>query len=401
MNVVFLTLVKILEFDQPSIYTDLLKEFSDRGHHVYIVAPVEKRDGIGSRTRTQGNTTLVQVEIGNYFNVGRIEKGLSLLGIESAYLKGIKRLPDRVKFDLVLYSTPPITFGRVIKYIKQRDGAKSYLMLKDIFPQNAVDIGMMSDTGIIYRYFRNKEKQLYRYSDFIGCMSEANEKYLLDHNRDVDRKKVEICPNCVSVARGVREKDPGLHRADFGIPENDTVFLYGGNLGAPQGIDFIIQCLEENERTHSGYIVIIGQGSHYGVLDQWFHQANPRYCRLMKHLPREQYNKLVDLCDVGLVYLDHRFTIPNFPSRILSYMSGRLPILAATDPNTDVGVKIEQGEFGYWCESNDPKRFTELMRKLSDAQTREKMGRNGYAYLLEHYTSETAYRIIERHFAEQ
>ena len=90
-----------------------------------------------------------------------------------------------IKFDLILYSTPPITFYKAIEYVKKRDGAKTYLLLKDIFPQNAVDLGMMSKTGLkglIYKYFRKKEKKLYAISDKIGCMSQANVDYVLKHN---------------------------------------------------------------------------------------------------------------------------------------------------------------------------------------------------------------------------
>ena len=62
-----------------------------------------------------------------------------------------------------MYSTPPITFCRAVDYVKKRDNAQTYLLLKDIFPQNAVDIGMMSKQGIkgiLYKFFREKEKRL-------------------------------------------------------------------------------------------------------------------------------------------------------------------------------------------------------------------------------------------------
>lgn len=95
-----------------------------------------------------------------------------------------------MKFDLIIYSTPPITFQRAVEYVKERDNAQTYLLLKDIFPQNAVDIGILSKNGwkgLIYKYFRKKEKKLYGISDRIGCMSEANCKYILSHNPGFSR----------------------------------------------------------------------------------------------------------------------------------------------------------------------------------------------------------------------
>ena len=60
----------------------------------------------------------------------------------------------------------------------------------------------------------------------------------------------------------------------------------------------------------------------------------------MRSLPKADYETIVASCDVGMIFLDHRFTIPNFPSRMLSYMKAKIPILAVTDPNTDVGMRL-------------------------------------------------------------
>src|SRR5690606_28874945 len=91
----------------------------------------------------------------------------------------------------------PITFCGVVKYLKKRDNLMSYLLLKDIFPQNAIDLNLLSNRGlkgIIYKYFRKKEQKLYKYSDYIGCMSQANVKYILDNN-NLSKDKVEVNPN--------------------------------------------------------------------------------------------------------------------------------------------------------------------------------------------------------------
>ena len=55
--------------------------------------------------------------------------------IEYQYLIAIKKHFKNVKFDMVMYSTPPITFNKIIKYFKTRQNSKTYLILKDIFPQ--------------------------------------------------------------------------------------------------------------------------------------------------------------------------------------------------------------------------------------------------------------------------
>ena len=62
--------------------------------------------------------------------------------------KALKKYFPDVRFDLVLYSRTPITLVGVVEYIKKRDHAKTFLLLKDIFPQNAVDLGMLQKDGL-------------------------------------------------------------------------------------------------------------------------------------------------------------------------------------------------------------------------------------------------------------
>ena len=169
---------------------------------------------------------------GNYFNTGTVEKGLTLLRLEKRYIKGISEKFAEASFDLVLYTTPPITFNNVVKFVKMRDHAVSYLMLKDIFPQNAVDMGMMSKRGIkgiLYRYFRRKEKKLYQVSDYIGCMSPANVEYVMEHNPEVDSAKVELLPNSIIVRdMSVNQEKRDELRRRYDIPTDKIVFVYGG-----------------------------------------------------------------------------------------------------------------------------------------------------------------------------
>ena len=175
----------------------------------------------------------MRVKIGNNKKANLIEKGFTTVFLPKWYIKAIKRYFSDVKFDLVLYPTPPITHYETVKFIKKRDGAKSYLLLKDIFPQNAVDIGMMSKTGvkgILYKYFRKIEKNLYAISDYIGCMSQANVDYVLKHNPEVDPNRVEICPNSIEVQdMQITSQIRKEMRKKYNLPSDKKIFVYGGN----------------------------------------------------------------------------------------------------------------------------------------------------------------------------
>lgn len=357
MNILFLSLSGVYDINAHGIYTDLLREFMKHDHHIYVVTPVERRRGEETQLIEQGNAKILKVKTLNIQKTGIIEKGLGTVLIERQFLNAIKKYYGNVKFDLVLYATPPITLVAPIRYIKKRDGARTYLMLKDIFPQNAVDLGMMTTTGLkglLYKVFRKKEKDLYAVSDKIGCMSQANVDYVQKHNPEIPKEKVEICPNAIEIIdkRITLEKKMEM-RQKYGLPLDKKIFVYGGNLGKPQGIPFLIECLRAEKENDKVFFLIVGDGTEYGLLENFVNAEKPQNMRLMQRLPKEDYDDLVAACDVGMIFLDHRFTIPNFPSRLLSYMQAGLPVLACTDPNTDIGTVITKGGFGWWCESND------------------------------------------------
>ena len=181
MNVLFLTMLK-MDLNQRMLYTDLMRKFRDEGHNVYIVCPIERREGKPSYTSTENGVHTLFVKTLNVQKTNVVEKGLGQVSIEFLFKKAIHKHFANVKFDLILYSTPPITLMGVVKDMKKRNPqAKSYLLLKDIFPQNAVDMGMMAKTGVkglLYKYFRKQEEKLYKVSDYIGCMSPANVRYV-------------------------------------------------------------------------------------------------------------------------------------------------------------------------------------------------------------------------------
>jgi glycosyltransferase involved in cell wall biosynthesis len=405
MNVLFLTLLDFSTIDENGIYTDLMREFVKDGHDIYIVSPTEKRKNEPTRLIDNGKVKILKLQIGNTQKTNLIEKGISILTLESKFKNGIKKYFNDVKFDLVLYSTPPITLQKAVEFVKQRDQAKTYLLLKDIFPQNAVDLGMLKTSGVkslIYKSFRDKEERLYKNSDYIGCMSNANVEFLLKHNPSISNEIVEVCPNSIEPTNiDISEYDKKQIREKYNIPIDKTIFIYGGNLGKPQGIDFLIDCIRANEDNENSYFFIVGSGTEFVKLENFFEREKPKNAMLRNQLPRNDYELLVNTCDVGLIFLDRRFTIPNFPSRLLSYMQASMPVLAATDINTDIGKVIESGSFGYWCESVDVDKFNQLVNKLCDEELRIGLGRNARYYLENHYTAKHSYEIIMQHFNKE
>lgn len=398
MNILFLTLVSIGSLEERGIYQDLLSKFVRERHNVTIVTPVERRKKIKSNIRSFKGYSILQVKTFNIQKTNVVEKGIGTLTIEYQYLYAIKKYLSNIKFDLILYSTPPITFSKVISFIKKRDQASSYLLLKDIFPQNAVDIGMMKSKSLLYQYFRNKERKLYEQSDYIGCMSPANVEYVLNHN-DVMAEKVEVCPNSIELSEqnNLPNRNEVLNK--YNIPLNAIVFIYGGNLGKPQGLDFLLDVLRINNSRADRYFLIVGSGTEYLKIKRWFEVNNPSNAKLIYSLPKAEYDDLVRVADVGLIFLDPRFTIPNFPSRLLSYLENEMPVLMATDINTDIGPIADENGYGVWTENGNLSKFNDLIDKFCDGTfSINKMGEAGYKFLKNNYTVDKSYDIIMKHF---
>lgn len=400
MNILFITL-PFSTAKTPVFYDDLLECFVKNGDKVYVACANEEGSGEGAGISEYKGMTVLRINTGQITGeVPLIKKGIATLLIDYKFKKAIKKYYSNISVDLILYPTPPITLVNTVTYVKHRTGASTYLLLKDIFPQNAVDLGMFSKTGIkgiIYKYFRRKEKKFYSISDYIGCMSPANVRFLLEHNPFVNRDIVEVCPN--SIAKPVVREKPkdDDFKQKYSIPSDAVVFLYGGNLGRPQGISFLVDCLRKEKKNKDVFFMIVGNGSEDHKVKEYVNQEKPDNCIFLDYLPKEEYQKIADQCDVGMIFLDYHFTIPNFPSRVLNYLSSSKPILAATDPVCDMGDLAEENGFGVKCLSNDVDSFSSAVNRIVSSD-RKKMGKNAWKFFCDNYTVEKSREIILSHY---
>ena len=173
--------------------------------------------------------------------------------------------------------------------------------------------------------------------------------------------------------------------------------MYGGNLGRPQGIPFIIECLKEVKNLDNAFFVICGSGTEYKKLEEFRENNKDMHnLLLLNGLSKQEYDEFLNIADVGLVFLDYNFTIPNFPQRILSYMEKGIPVLSCTDPNTDIGDIIEKNNFGWQCYSNDSKIFKKTIDNIVECEDIDlsNIGINGTYYLDKYYRSDLVIDLL-------
>lgn len=396
MKVLFLALT-FPKIDQSgNLYTDLMEEFRDQGHEVYVVAPSVGDNDSG--LHEESGLKVLRVKTLPLFNVNPIMKGLANLLLPIHYKRAVKKyFGSNFELDLIIMPTPPISLVSVGAWLKKATKGKVYLILRDIFPQNAVDLGMMKKGGIIYNFFRKKEKQLYVISDSIGCMSQGNIDYVRKHNPEVGKSKLHLLPNWQKRITSYLENRSVL-REKYGF-DNRFVIIFGGNIGLPQKLENILEVAKLYNEDDNVLFFIVGQGTEKGRIVALSKQMNLKNVVIKDSLPREDYQNIISAADCGLISLSEKFTIPNIPSKSLSYFNAKIPVLAAIDKNTDYGFLIEeQIKGGVWAPSNEPLKIKEKIDFLrANPQLCIAMGENGYNYFINEVTPKHSYERIVSH----
>ncbi len=382
-----LFLFQTFDFSSSTIYLDLVEALRDRGHEVWVAAGTSKKEALG-KTEDVNGIRAVNVYIPDQFHADKIRKGLIQLTIGQRMYRALRKELSGESFDIIVFPTPPVTLGGVVRRLKSELGARSYLMLKDIFPQNAVDLKMMRENGLLHNYFRRREKELYAASDRIGCMSAANVEYMKAHDPET-ADRLEIFPNTVRIKPLPEKKEKKK-----ALPVR---FVFGGNLGVPQAVGFLLECISRLEDFDGAFFEIYGEGTKREEVEEFVRNRRPKNLSFVPSLPRQEYEKALNGADVGIVVLSPDFTIPNYPSRILSYMQTGKPILALTDPVTDIHALVTyEARCGWWCPSDDVGRVVDTVKKIcSERENIPELGMNGRTYLEEKFDVHRSAELLE------
>jgi len=388
MKILYLTISYPNVENNSNLYSDLANEFECNDHEIYVVAP--SIDG-ETKLNHEGNTKVLRVKTLPLFKVSFIKKGIANILLPFQFNRAIRKYLSNNIFDVIISPTPPITLGGLIRKLKRKTGAKSYLILRDIFPQNAKDLGLIK-SKVLFNYFRKKEKKLYKYSDFIGCMSKGNMEFILTHNKDVKKEKLHILPNWIKV-KDYTKSSYNL-KLKYGL-DNRFIAVFGGNIGIPQYVDFIVDLAKLYVNNPEIIFLIIGDGTEKNRIKNRIRDENISNIVIKDRIPRNDYIDLIKQCDVGLVNLHPDFTIPNIPSRTMAYFQSKIPILAAVDRNTDYPKIIEDAKAGLWCYSDDLDSYKKCFEEIyNNGELRKSMGLNGLNYLKTNQDVSIAVNII-------
>lgn len=394
MNILFIAPSFPKEEKGSNIYTDLAEEINKK-HKITVIVAEEKQKITKTELNEERKMPVLRVKIGNLYGVSFIEKGITFITMQRKIKKSIKKYFNDKNFDLILFMAPPVTLGSVVKYAMKKYNAKSYLMQKDIFPQNSLDLGILSKKNPMYYYFKHKEKNTYKVATKIGCMSQGNIDYLMEHNTYLNKEKLELFPNTITL-KPISKNKTNI-REKYNISKDKVLATYGGNFGKPQGVNFIKKVLDLYKNDERVVFFFSGRGTEKEDLFNYIKENGFKNVITQDYIPRNHYEELLKETNIGLIFLDYRFSIPNIPSRTLSYFEYGIPIMAATDKKTDYkDIIVKDAKAGIWCESNNAEDFKKQFDYLIENEDeRIQMGKNGRRYLEDNWTTEKSIKILE------
>lgn len=328
---------------------DLAREFVRQGHEVTVLLPAPGQEAPWEIEDFDG-ACLVRLRAPRTRDLGYVRRTLGELLMPFCMRRNLAKSPlARMRWDGVVWYSPSIFHGPLAQTIKRESGCKSYLIIRDIFPEWAVDIGLMG-RGPAYRFFRVVARYQYSVADVIGIQTEGNRGYF-DRWQTEPGRKLEVLNNWLDKPRCTRSP----LRIDATPLAGRQVFVYAGNMGVAQGLDIFLDLAERfRGRTDVGFLWV-GRGSEVARLRNIAKSRGLTNTHFSDEIDPDEIKDLYAQCRAGIVALDPRHRSHNIPGKFLTYLQNGLPVLANVNAGNDIAGLIRAYSVGQVCETGQLK----------------------------------------------
>jgi glycosyltransferase involved in cell wall biosynthesis len=375
---------------------DLATEFLRLGHDPVVVAPDENilKD---TEITSENGIKVLRVRTGKIKTASRLIRGFNEARLSNIIWEKGRRFFEENPCDLIVYYSPTIFFGSLVKRLKKHFACPSYLILRDIFPQWAVDAGVLSH-GIVYKFFKLKELQNYDAADIIGVQSPANLRYFEENGLD-KKYHLEVLFNWTTLVE--ENIQPGAYRERLGL-QGKVVFFYGGNIGVAQDMDNIIRLAKNLRGEEYAHFLLVGDGSEVPRLKAAIASNGLMNIAIHDAVGQKEYLSMLSEFDVGLISLDRGLRTQNFPGKMLGYMYHSMPILASVNPGNDLKEILEGQQAGLVCMNGEDDLFAvHTGRLVRDENYRHLLGKNARTLLESTFSVSRAAGQILAHFSQE
>lgn len=371
---------------------ELALEFEMQGHVVTVLSPVPHLEKSFEEKDIDGIRVLF-FKSGEIKNISKAKRAINESLLSFFAWKATKKYLKSHPHDAIVYYSPTIFWGYLVGKLKNLWDVKSYLILRDIFPQWTVDNGLMRKNSPIYRYFKSFESINYRNADFIGVMSPSNLDFFKTNRKHTE--KFEVLYNWSKIVTNPILTDTFRKQLKL---EDKIVFFYGGNIGHAQNMLNLINLairLKENSNAH---FLFVGKGDEVDLIlaEKKQHQLNN--ITYLPSVDQETYFKMLNEFDIGLFSLHPGHKTHNFPGKLLGYMEYSKPILGSVNAGNDLKEIVNNADAGFIYDSGDDNSLYEAALSLIESeQLRNKMGENARKLLMKQFSVEQACsQIINR-----
>jgi glycosyltransferase involved in cell wall biosynthesis len=337
---------------------DLFLEFVKQGHQTTVVTPSPMLD-CAWRIEDWGGGKVLRLKAPNSKDVGYVRRTISEFLMPFVMLRNLRGSPVAQQcWDGVVWYSPTIFWGPLVKALKQSSACRGYLIIRDIFPKWAVDIGIMG-RGMPYLFFKIIEQFQYSIADIIGVQTPANNDYFRNWGSQSNRR-VEVLQNWLADAPNVGCRIS----VSAGALAGRKIFVYAGNMGVAQGMDVLIDLAERLRYRKDMGFLFVGRGSSVKQLLSESERRGLDNIVFFDEIDPSEIPGLYAQCHVGLVVLDPRHRTHNIPGKFLSYMQNGLPVLASINPGNDLEGIITQARVGLVCTDASVETLTYLAEEL-------------------------------------
>lgn len=337
---------------------DLSREFVRQGHAVSVILP-ETNQGENWRLEEIEGLQILRLKAPRSKDIGYVRRTLAELAMPFFMLKNMRKSPlASEQWDGVVWYSPSIFHGPFVRALKKSSKCKSYLIIRDIFPEWAVDMGLMG-RGLPYQFFSAIARYQYGVADVIGIQTLGNRIYFRSWAQYPNRK-LEILQNWLD--------RPAKVPCSIKIHETQLVgrkvIVYAGNMGVAQGLDiFIDLATKVKNRLDVGFL-FVGRGSEASRLKTKAQVLKLENLVFFDEIDPDEISELYAQCKAGIVALDPRHKSHNIPGKFLTYMQNGLPVLANVNSGNDLSLMIREEQVGFVCESNRIEKLQDSLEKL-------------------------------------
>jgi glycosyltransferase involved in cell wall biosynthesis len=339
---------------------DLSREFVRQGHKLCVLLPAFDQSEPWKLEEFDG-AQIMRLKAPRTKDIGYVRRTLAELVMPFAMLKNLRKSPlANERWDGIVWYAPSIFHGPLVSALKKASVCKSYLIVRDIFPEWAVDMGLMG-RGLPYRFFDAVARYQYFVADFIGVQTLGNRRYFSKW-REQPGRQLEVLQNWLD--KTVQTRCP--IRVDETTLAGRKVFVYAGNMGVAQGMDILLDLAEKLlSRTDVGFL-FVGRGSDAARLKTAAQSRALDNLMFFDEINPDEIPDLYAQCNAGIVALDPRHNSHNIPGKFLTYMQSGLPVLANINVGNDLALMIRDERVGRVCENNQVDELLRLTEQLLD-----------------------------------